>query len=331
MASGHKSLSLDGLYRGIQSDLNDVESRLREISSSSNPLIAEVNRYLFQKGGKRIRPALLILSARMCGYKGADHVFWSALVEIIHTASLIHDDIVDNSALRRGQDTVHAKWGANISVLLGDFLYIQSIALALKTKIYPIIDLLADVTAAMVEGELIEFSVNGRVDLAEDVYLEILDKKTAALFSCACRIGGLLAGIPPGQEEKLHAFGTSLGLAFQIVDDLLDFKGEEKSMGKPVLSDFREGRITLPLIHAVRAARGRDRARLIDLIEHRKTRRDAPRRVRDIVLAAGGLDFAQEQAAGYVRKAKESLAEFPAAAPRRSLERIADLVLQRNS
>jgi octaprenyl-diphosphate synthase len=331
MASGHKSLSLNELYRGIQPDLDDVESRLREISRSSNPLIAEVNRYLFQKGGKRIRPALLILSARMCGYKGGDHVFWSALVEIIHTASLIHDDIIDNSTLRRGQDTVHAKWGANISVLLGDFLYIQSIALALKTKIYPIIDLLADVTAAMVEGELIEFSMSGRADLTEDVYLEILDKKTAALFACACRIGGLLAGIPRGQEERLHAFGTSLGLAFQIVDDLLDFNGEEKSMGKRVLTDFREGRVTLPLIHAVQASRGRDRARLIDLIEHRKTRRDAPRRVRDIVLAAGGLNYAHERAADYVRQAKESLAEFPAAESRRSLERIADLVLQRNS
>lgn len=331
MAAGHKSLPLDDLYRGIQSDLNDVESRLREISASSNPLIAEVNRYLFQKGGKRIRPALLILSAKMCGYKGADHVFWSALVEIIHTASLIHDDIVDNSTLRRGQDTVHAKWGANISVLLGDFLYIQSIALALKTKIYPLIDLLADVTVAMVEGELIEFSMSGRADLSEEVYLEILDKKTAALFSCACRIGGLLAGISPGQQEKLHEFGTSLGLAFQIVDDLLDFKGEEKSMGKPVLSDFREGRITLPLIHAVSAARGRDRARLVELIENRKTRSDAPRQVRDIVLAAGGLDSAYERAADYVRKAKESLAEFPAAEHRQSLERIADLVLQRNA
>jgi len=329
--AGHKSLPLNDLYRSIQSDLNDVEGRLREISSSANPLIAEVNRYLFQKGGKRIRPALLILAAKMCGYKGAEHVFWSALVEIIHTASLIHDDIVDNSTRRRGQDTVHTRWGANISVLLGDYLYIQSIALALKTKIYPIINLLADVTAAMVEGELIEFSVSGRADLSEDTYLEILDKKTAALFSCACRIGGLLAGVPPGQEEKLHEFGTSLGLAFQIVDDLLDFRGEEKSMGKPVLMDFREGRITLPLIHAVRAARGRNRARLIELIEHRKTRRAAPREVRDLVLAAGGLDYAHERAADFVRKAKESLAEFPAVEHRRSLERIADLVLQRNS
>jgi len=331
MTAGQKPLPLDDIYQSIQTDLQDVEIRLREIASSSNPLIAEVNRYLFQKGGKRIRPALLILSAKLCGYSGAEHVFWSALVEIIHTASLIHDDIVDNSTLRRGQDTVHAKWGANISVLLGDYLYIQSIALALKTKIYPIIDLLADVTAAMVEGELIEFSVNGQAELSEEVYLEILDKKTAALFSCACRIGGLLAGIPPGREKKLHEFGTSLGLAFQIVDDLLDFKGEEKAMGKPVLSDFREGRITLPLIHAVRAARGSDRTRLVELIENRKTRPDAPQQVRDIVLASGCLDSAYDRATDYVRKAKESLAEFPAAEPRRSLERIADLVLQRNA
>jgi len=331
MADGHKPLQLDGIYRSIQADLDEVEGRLREISGSSNPLIAEINRYLFQKGGKRIRPALLILSARMCGYKGADHIFWSALVEIIHTASLIHDDIVDNSTLRRGRDTVHAKWGPNISVLLGDFLYIQSIALALKTKTYPIIDLLADVTSRMVEGELIEFSVNGRPDQTEDVYLEIIDKKTAGLFAASCRIGGLLAGISPLLGDRLEEFGTALGLSFQIIDDLLDFKGEEKTLGKPVLSDFREGRFTLPLLHALRTAGAKDRTRLLDLIAHRKSRADAPLQVQKFVRAAGSLDHAVERAGGFTRKAKDILAEFPPSEHRTSLERIADLVLQRNA
>jgi octaprenyl-diphosphate synthase len=331
MADGTKPLQLDGIYRSIQKDLDEVESRLREMSGSSNPLIAEINRYLFQKGGKRIRPALLILSARMCGYTGADHIFWSALVEIIHTASLIHDDIVDNSTLRRGQDTVHAKWGPNISVLLGDFLYIQSIAMALKTKTYPLIDILADMTARMVEGELIEFSVNGSPDLSEDIYFEILDKKTAGLFAASCRIGGLLAGIPPRSGERLEEFGTALGLSFQIIDDILDFNGDEKTLGKPVLSDFREGRFTLPLLHAIRTAGGKDRAHLLDLIEHRKTRADAPQQVQEIVRASGSLDHAFERAAGFARKAKDILAEFPPSEHRDSLARIADLILQRNA
>jgi octaprenyl-diphosphate synthase len=331
MADGHKALKLDRVYGSIRADLEEVESRLREISRSPNPLIAEVNRYLFQKGGKRIRPALLILSAKMCGYTGADHVFWSALVEIIHTASLIHDDIVDNSTLRRGQDTVHAKWGPNITVLLGDFLYIQTIALALKTKVYPVIDALADVTARMVEGELIEFSVNGRVDLSEETCLEILDKKTASLFATSCHIGGLLAGIASGAEEKLARFGTALGLAFQIVDDVLDFQGEVRALGKPVLSDFREGRFTLPLLHALKHAPAKDRARLLDLVEHRKTRADAPLEVQKIVRASGSLEHALERARAFTREARDILADFPPSEHRDALGRIADLVLERNA
>jgi len=331
MADRTKSLQLDGVYSSIQRELDDVEGRLGEISGSANPLIAEINRYLFQQRGKRIRPALLLLSARLCGYKGADDIFWSALVEIIHTASLIHDDIVDNSTLRRGRDTIHAKWGPNISVLLGDFLYIQSIALALKTKTYPIIDLLADVTSRMVEGELIEFSVNGDPALTEDVYLEIIEKKTAGLFAASCRIGGLLAGISPLLGGKLEEFGTALGLSFQIVDDLLDFKGEEKALGKPVLSDFREGRFTLPLLHALRTAGAKDRARLLDLIAHRKTRAGAPQQVQKIVRAAGSLDHAYERAGNFTRTAKGLLTEFPPSEHRTSLERIADLVLLRNA
>lgn len=331
MADGHKTLKFDRVYGSIQPDLDEVEGRLHEISRSPNPLIAEVNRYLFQKGGKRIRPALLILSAKMCGYHGPDHVFWSALVEIIHTASLIHDDIVDNSTLRRGQDTVHAKWGPNITVLLGDFLYIQTIALALKTRIYPIIDILADVTSRLIEGELIEFSVNGRADLAEETYLEILDKKTASLFAASCHIGGQLAGVPHDGEDRLRRFGTALGLAFQIVDDVLDFQGDAHALGKPVLSDFREGRFTLPLLHALKTADGKARARLLELIEQRKTRADAPLEVQKIVRESGSLEQSLERARMYTREAREILAGFPPSEHRDSLERIADLVLQRNA
>jgi len=246
--------------------------------------------------------------------QGADHIFWSALVEIIHTASLIHDDIVDNSTLRRGRDTVHAKWGPNISVLLGDFLYIQSIALALKTKTYPIIDLLADVTSRMVEGELIEFSVNGRPDqrgrLPRDHRQE--DGRPLRRVLPDRRPAG---GISPLLGDRLEEFGTALGLSFQIIDDLLDFKGEEKTLGKPVLSDFREGRFTLPLLHALRTAGAKDRTRLLDLIAHRKSRADAPQQVQKFVRAAGSLDYALERAGGFTRKAKDILAESPFRAP----------------
>jgi octaprenyl-diphosphate synthase len=317
------------IYKTIRTDLNAVENLLKEIGGSSNPLIAEVNKYLFQKEGKRIRPALLILCSKLGGYRGTDHVFWSALVEIIHTASLIHDDIVDNSFLRRGRDTVHAKWGPNITVLLGDFLYIQSIALALRTKNHAIIDILADVTVRMIEGELIEYSITGKPELSEDLYLEILDKKTAQLFSASCRIGGVLAGSLPEEEQRLYEFGRNLGLSFQIIDDLLDFTGDEATLGKPILSDFREGRITLPLIHALRRTKGQARVKLLHLIHNRKTEKNAGKKILAHIVSHGALDYAYQRAAAFSQKAKDILAAFPKSPHRESLNRMADMVLQR--
>jgi octaprenyl-diphosphate synthase len=317
------------IYKTIRTDLDAVENLLKEIGASSNPLIAEVNKYLFQKEGKRIRPALLILCSKLGGYRGTDHVFWSALVEIIHTASLIHDDIVDNSFLRRGRDTVHAKWGPNITVLLGDFLYIQSIALALRTKNHAIIDILADVTVRMIEGELIEYSITGKPELSEDLYLEILDKKTAQLFSASCRIGGVLAGFLPEEEQRLCEFGRNLGLSFQIIDDLLDFTGDEATLGKPILSDFREGRITLPLIHALRRTKGQARAKLLHLIHNRKTEKNAGKKILAHIVSHGALDYAYQRAAAFSQKAKDILAAFPKSPHRESLNRMADMVLQR--
>ena len=324
-----KSLPLNDIYRTIQNDLDAVERLLKELGGSSNPLIAEINGYLLEKSGKRIRPALLTLSAKLCGHQGRDHIFWSALVEIIHTASLIHDDIVDNSTLRRGQDTVHSRWGANITVLLGDFLYIQSIAMALKTKVYDLIDILADVTAKMIEGELIEYSMSGNPDLAEDRYLEIIDMKTAQLFADSCLIGGRLAGASPEDALRLKEFGHNLGLAFQIIDDLLDYTGDAATLGKPVLSDIREGRVTLPLIHALRLATGEARADLIRGYRERAGDPKAAARILEAVAKTASLDYANDRAASYIAKAKEILAAFPATAHRESLVRIADLVLRR--
>jgi len=325
-----KPANLNDIYRNIQEDLDAVENHLQKIGSSPNPLIDEINKYLFEKSGKRIRPACLIFCSRLCGYKGPDHVFWSALVEIVHTASLIHDDIVDNARLRRGRDTVHTRWGPNITVLLGDFLYIQSIALALRAKNHNINDILAEVTVQMIEGELVEYSTSGNPDLTEDLYLEILDKKTAQLFSASCRIGGVLAGAAAEEEQRLREFGQNLGLAFQIVDDLLDLTGDEATLGKPVLSDFREGRITLPLIHALRRAKGNARDELLHLLKNRTTEKNAAKKILGHIASSGGLDYAFERAVAFSQKAKKALAAFPSSTYRESLNLMVDLILQRN-
>jgi len=320
---------LGGLYQTIQDELGQVEASLKNFGRSPNLLISEVNTYLFQKSGKRIRPSLLILCSKLAGYQGSEHVFWSALIEVIHTASIIHDDIIDNSAFRRGQDTVHAKWGPNITVLLGDFLYIQSIALALKRKNYQIIDIIAEATSQMIEGELLEYYMSSRPEIAESLYLDILDKKTASLFSASCQIGGMRGDPSPGFTSKLKEFGRFLGLSFQIIDDLLDFTGDEATLGKPVLSDLREGRITLPLIYTLAKASSGERADLSRIIQNRSLEKDFVPKVLGLVSANGALDYAYGQAASFSRKAKDILGEFPRSDYREALALMADFVLQR--
>jgi len=321
--------NLGELYQTIQDELGQVEASLQRFGRSPNPLISEVKTYLFQKSGKRIRPALLILCSKLAGYQGSEHVFWSALIEVIHTASIVHDDIIDNASLRRGRDTVHAKWGPNITVLLGDFLYIQSIALALKRKNYQIIDLIAEATSQMIEGELLEYYMSGRPDIAESLYLEILDKKTASLFSASCQIGAMLGDPSPAFTGKIKEFGRFLGLSFQIIDDLLDFTGDEATLGKPVLSDLREGRITLPLIYTLAQASSGERAELARIIRDRSLEKDFVRKVLGLVNANGALDYAYGQAASFSQKAKDILLELPRSDYREALSLMADFVLQR--
>lgn len=320
--------ALNGLYHSIQPDLERVEELLREIGRNDNPLIAEINAYLFQVSGKRIRPALLLLCSRLCGRPAEDAPFWSAMVEVIHTASLIHDDIVDNSDRRRGRETVHAKWGPNITVLLGDFLYIKAVVLSLKKKNYRLIDILAEVAAEMIEGEMVESSWNGNPEIPETVYLDILDKKTASLIAGACRIGGILGGANAVDEERLERFGRGLGMCFQIVDDWLDFAGDERVLGKPTLSDVRQGRMTLPLITALTRTRGPDRDDLIARI--RRGGDDDLRNLAETVRSQGDLEETIRRARFYAESAKAALDEMSASEARSALSAMADLLLQRN-
>jgi len=329
MTPATKITGLNGLYADIQGDMDRVEQWLQELGRSSNPLVAEINDYLFQPGGKRVRPALLILAAKIHGYRGEEHVFWSALVEVIHTASLIHDDIIDNADRRRGRETVHARWGSNITVLLGDYLYIQAIERALATRRLPIIDVMAEVTSRMIEGELLECSVGGDPDVEDKVYFEILEKKTASLFSAACRIGGLLGEAGGPEVSALGSFGTQIGMAFQVVDDLLDFTGKPSLLGKPVLSDLREGRITLPLILTLRRLGDSEREELRGLILDRDRDPEAVSRIQAVVAANGALDETAQAAARYAEAARSILAGFPDSPATATLRQLGDFILAR--
>lgn len=324
-----KSLSIRDLYKDIQKDLDKVEEDLKLFSHSSNKLISEIGTYLFQKSGKRIRPALLMLCSKLLDYKGDEHILMSALVEAIHTASLIHDDIIDNAKVRRGRESIHARWGPNVTVLLGDYLYIKSIGLSLQSEHPQIIRILTDISANMIEGELNEYYLSGNLDLVEKDYLDIINKKTASLFSAACQIGGVLGQAPKREENFLIEFGKSLGMSFQIIDDLLDFTGDEKLLGKPILSDISEGRITLPLIYTLNNDGKANRKRLAEFLRERNLEENSKEEILEIVKSNGALDYTYKKAEEFSFQSKEFISQFPQSIHRDTLILFSDYILTR--
>ena len=319
----------DGILAEIRDGMDEVDRNIRSWSSSSNSLIADLGSYLFQEKGKRLRPALLLLCAKVSGYAGPEAPFLGAVIEIIHTASLIHDDIVDNAGMRRGRPSTHSVWGPHITVLLGDYLFIKSIGLSLRAGNDRVVRLLADLSTRMIEGELVEFSHSGDLRIPESGYYEIIDMKTASLFTAAAQIGGILGKLSPEDESRLADAGRNLGMAFQIVDDLLDFGGDAEAIGKPVLSDLAEGRITLPLIHALNNEAGADSGRLAAMVGRKDLDAEARTEVLAILKGSGSLDYAYGKAREYAGEARALLGRSPDSSGRRALFQFADLVLER--
>jgi octaprenyl-diphosphate synthase len=331
IAGGPRAAILDGILAGIRPEMEEVERNIRVWAGSENPLIAEVAGYLFSDRGKRLRPAVLLLSARLAGYKGSEAPFLAAIVEVIHTASLVHDDIVDKAATRRGKESVHSKWGANVTVLLGDYLFIKSIGLSLRSSDTRVIRILADLSARMIEGELVEYYYSRNPGITEAQHLEIIDMKTASLFSAASRIGAVLGGILPEEEAALNDAGRDLGMAFQIVDDLLDYSGDAGALGKPVLSDLSEGKITLPMIHALNRGTADGSVRLIEAVRRGNLDESEKRSILDTLRSGGSLDYAFAKAREFAESALARLALFPATPDRDALSGLAAFILERDS
>jgi octaprenyl-diphosphate synthase len=316
-----KDLSL--LYKDIRSDLDRVEDRLESWSRSANPLTAEISGYVLRKKGKRLRPALVLLTSRLFSPGSEESVFLASLVELLHTASLIHDDIVDNAGVRRGKESVHTKWGPNITVLLGDYLYIKSIGLSLQSRHERVIRLLADVSARMIEGELDEYALSGDLRISEAQYLGIVENKTAVLFGACCRIGAILGLASPEEEEAVAAFGLNLGKTFQIVDDLLDFTGDARVLGKPTLTDLAEGRITLPVIQALKTGGRAGRQRIKALVGRKDISADERRALLEELAGGGAFDHALDRAREFAERSLEVIQPFPETGPRETLIRLA--------
>src|SRR4051794_14423895 len=243
------SPALSQIFEPIRADLELVDLEFGRHVESQVELIPTIGKYIQTSGGKRVRPAVLLMASRMAGYTGDHAALYAASIEFIHTATLVHDDIIDDSELRRGRLAVHSRWGNDITVLLGDYLYIKSMALALTHDTLDIVRLLCDVTLRMIEGELFQLTKNGDADITEDEHFDIIRRKTAYLFGGCAEIGGMLGKVGAEREQALREYGFSLGIAFQLIDDLLDVTGSAEALGKPVGSDLREGKMTLPLIH----------------------------------------------------------------------------------
>jgi octaprenyl-diphosphate synthase len=312
-------------------ELAEVEERLFQGIGGNVELISDITRYVLKSGGKRIRPALLLLSAKLCGYRGGfRNIALAVVAEYMHAATLIHDDIIDNADKRRGLPSANRTWGPQLSVLAGDFLYARSLQMLVADGDLAVMQAFADATVRMTEGEVREVQRAGDLDLTYEEYLEIIISKTAALISAACRSGALIAGASEGVVAALTTFGLNLGIGFQLVDDALDFVAKEDRLGKPVGNDFKEGKVTFPVLHVLRTGTEADRKRLRELASKASIGEAGLAEVKQMVERHRAVAATMEQVHAYLERAKEALAIFPDSAAKRSLVSMVDFVRDRD-
>ncbi len=329
MPNTESSIDLAQIFEPIHADLQAVEQEYARQVESRVELIPQIGKYIQRSGGKRIRPALLLMASRLAAYRGDQAVLFASVVEFIHTATLVHDDIVDDSQVRRGQEAVHLRWGNEKTVLLGDYLYIKSMGMALSHDSLDVVRLLCEVTLRMIEGELYQLTKNGDVDITEEQHFDIIRRKTAYLFGGCAEIGGRLGQVPEDQAEALREYGFNLGVAFQVIDDLLDYTASESELGKPIGSDLREGKVTLPVIYLLQ----RDGKTASDLVRHivetGAATSDEWRELSLLIAQHRVIDSAYEKARESAEAAQRHLKVFPPSPEREALMALPDYVLAR--
>jgi octaprenyl-diphosphate synthase len=317
------------ILEAIAEDVAAIEIALLENLDPYLPLVSQVTEYIMFSGGKRIRPVLMILSARLCGYQGNYDKTLCVVFEYLHAATLLHDDLVDGAEVRRGNPVAHSIWGNPATVLVGDFLLARSISIATKTGKIPIVEAISDTTAQMSEGEIHQLLHKRDLAMEEEQYMEVIRRKTATLIQTACRVGALLAGAPEAQVRALAQYGHNLGCAFQLVDDLLDYTADEKALGKATGADLREGKLTLPLIHALANASEVDRQQMETIIRNEEANTTDFQTILELVTKYGGISYGRNRAKALVEQAKERLTIFEPSKSRAVLEDMADYVLTR--
>ncbi len=313
----------------VEDRLEGVEKLFGESLASPVRIVQEIGGFVVEGEGKRVRPTLHLLCSSLCRYEGKHDVLMAAVLEFIHSATLIHDDVIDEAHTRRGRDSINQRWGNNVTVLFGDYMLAKAMEMALRAGSLAVMERLADVTLRMTEGEMLQTRYVGRIDLTEEEYLDLVERKTAALFACCCELAGILAGVGEERLLALRRYGMQLGLAFQLVDDLLDYTGDAATLGKPAASDLREGKVTLALIRLLREGSIEARELTEKIMAHGSPDMPEIARLNALLRKRGAIDKTYEQARICAEGAARELEIFEDSRSRRALQSLPDLLLFR--
>jgi octaprenyl-diphosphate synthase len=325
-----QALSAREILDLVAADLERVEAEIRLESVGSVDAVSKIAQYLQANGGKRLRPILLLVTCRLFREPPQDAISLAAVMEMIHTATLIHDDVIDHAVTRRGKPSANALWGNQASVLAGDWLYMQAFQVVLRQRSFEVLDILITLTQQMVDGELYQLDRIGRIDITEADSMELIDRKTASLFATCTRLGAIAGGAPEQEQSALTAYGWNLGMAFQLVDDILDFTSRESILGKPVGNDLREGKVTLPLIYALESASLEERRMVESVLEDRSYERVPFSEILRLLERHRGIERARARGRSFIDQARAIIESFPAGPAQRALRNATDMVAERD-
>ena len=316
----------------IYEDIERVDQHLKSLLDTGNPLLSQIGNYICQSGGKRVRAILLLLSAQLAGYQGQKErvVHLASIIEFIHAATLLHDDVIDNAHIRRGNPSANQKWGNQLPVLVGDYLYAKSFFFLVKDSNTRIMETVSSATATITDGEILQLQRSGNFSITEEEYIEIITKKTSCLMAASCKIGAILGDIPQKWEEALHNYGTDVGIAFQLIDDMLDYISHEEKLGKPVYNDLRGGNCTLPLIYTLQQANPEELEQIHEILFQEEYSDEDLFRIGGLIKRYKADQYTLDKAYWYVRRAQERLHIFEESEYRQSLIEISDYIIHRD-
>lgn len=321
-------MDLEEVFRLYEQELKTVEDRIKNLFKSHAFTIPLIGNHILDGGGKRLRPLILLLSAEIAGYKADSRLTLAGIIESIHTASLLHDDVIDGAEIRRGKSPAHSIWGNQVVILVGDFLYSNALRMAVQQKSQRIMEILSEATTRMTEGEILQLIKTGDPNITEGEYLDIISAKTAVLISAACRIGAILGSLPEDKENALARFGINTGIAFQMADDILDYMADEGKLGKRLGKDLKEGKITLPLIYLLKAASDTEIEEVKNIIKDGLKKRGL-KRILKLFVKYNAIELSLKKAQNLISDAKTELAIFPDSPAKKALFTIADYSLLR--